>query len=275
MKQLLLALALLSLPALGQQVDSSQVKLKTNGGLSGDASNALSVTVYRGISAPSSPLAGAEWCDTNTTPCILKQYNGSVWQIPLTPASVATQADTSSFPGSPSDGQIFFSASPPSLWVYSTTLGAWATFAMPLVTSAANIRDVYTAAVIGGGTIAAPTVAASATAGSLSAGAYVYKVSCRNSTGGETSYSRATQSASVSPGGSKSTDLSSIPTCSTGGTTRSIYRSKTNTTSELYWAATIADNTTTTLNDGVADSALKGLMPDIDFSAALPSEVPQ
>jgi hypothetical protein len=267
MKKLLLVLLLLPLPAFGQ-ADSSQLKLQTNGGLAGDTANALVVQVYRGTSAPAGPLsAGMLWLDTNTTPPILKEYTGSVWNIPLTPASVATQADTSSFPGTPTDGQIFFSVSPPSLWVYSSTLAAWATFAMPLVTSAANVRDVYTNAVIA--TVGAPTVAASGTAGSLSAGNYYYKVTCRNSTGGETT--GGTTSAVVAPGSSKSTDLSSIPTCGTGGTTRSIYRTKTNTSSPFYWVYTIGDNSTTTLNDGVADSALKGLAPDINFSAALPT----
>jgi hypothetical protein len=265
-KKSLLAFLLLAVPAFGQVIDSSQAKLKTNGGLAGDTANALAVAVYRGTSAPGTPVTGQLWLDTNTTPPILKEYTGSVWNIPLTPASVATQADTSSFPATPTDGQIVFSASPPSLWIYSSTLGAWATFAMPLVTSAANIRDVYTAAVIAAP--GAPTVAASGTAGSLSAGAYLYKVTCRNSTGGETT--GGTTSASVSPGSSKSTDLSAIPTCATGGITRGIYRTKTNTSSPFYWVANIADNTTTTLNDGLADASAIVLAPDINFSAALP-----
>jgi hypothetical protein len=250
-----------------QVLNTDQIGYQTNGGLSADTNKKLIAAIYRGTSAPGGPLsAGMLWLDTNTTPPILKEYTGSVWNIPLTPASVATQADTSSFPGAPTDGQIIFSAAPPSLWVYSSTLGAWATFAMPMVTSAANIRDVYTAAVIA--TVGAPTVGASATAGSLSAGAYKYQVTCRNSTGGETT--GGTTSASVSPGSSKSTDLSAIPTCATGGVTRNIYRTKANGTSPFYWVANIADNTTTTLNDGLADASAIVMAPDVNFSAALP-----
>ena len=266
MKKFLGLIALvLAFPAFGQVIDSSQAKLKTNGGLAGDTANALAVAVYRGTSAPGTPVAGQLWLDTNTTPPILKEYTGSVWNIPLTPASVTTQADTSSFPGSPTDGQIIFSASPPSLWVYSSTLGAWSTFAMPLVTSAANIRDVYTAAVIA--TVGAPTVATSGTAGSTGAGAYNYRITCRNSTGGETT--GGTTSANVTPGGSKSVDLSAIPTCGTGGTNRNIYRCLSGVTGgPWYFVGNLADNTTTTYHDGAADGGL--LAPDINFSAALP-----
>ncbi len=269
----MLALCFWPLVVHAQIVNSDHVKIQSSntGSLAGDTNKALVVAVYRGTSAPGGALsAGMLWLDTNTTPPILKEYTGSVWNIPLTPASVAVQNDLSSFPGTPTDGQIFFAKSPHALCAYDGTATTWYCWTMPYNVSAASIVDVYTAAVIGGGTIAAPTVAASATTGSLSAGAYLYKVSCRNSTGGETSASRATASASVSPGSGKSTDLSAIPTCSTGGTTRSIYRTKTGTTSPYYWVYTLADNTTTTLNDGVADTALKGLMPDIDFSAALP-----
>ena len=111
MKKFLLSiLFLFAFPALSQAVDSSQMKLGTNGGLVGDAANALWVGVYRAASAPSSPVTGALWCDTTLSPCTLKQYTGSVWVAPQVNAAITTQADTSSFPGSPVDGQIFYSA---------------------------------------------------------------------------------------------------------------------------------------------------------------------
>ena len=270
MKKLILAFLLISSTAFGQSIDSTQIQLKTNGGLAGDTSNSLAVAVARSSSAPSSPVTGQLWCDTTLTPCTLKQYNGSTWVAPQVNAAITTQTDTSSFPAGPVDGQIFFSASPPSLWVYSATLSSWATFGQPMVTSAANIRDVYT-----GTLVSAPgamTATGSATAGSLGAGTYSYKLTCRTATGGETT--GGTVSNTVTPGSSKSTDLSSIPTC-TGGTTtnRNVYRSLSGAaaTGPWYWVKNIADNTTTTgINDGLADASVGQLAPDINFSAPLP-----
>src|ERR1035441_9791230 len=107
MKKLLAPFALLiALPLFGQ-ANTDQIKFQTNGGLAADTNKALVAAIYRGTSAPGGPLsAGMLWLDTTLTPPILKEYTGSVWNIPLTPASVVTQADTTSFPGTPTDGQI-------------------------------------------------------------------------------------------------------------------------------------------------------------------------
>lgn len=278
MKKLIVALLLILVVLLvapivvAQQVDSSQIKKKTDGGIVGDTASALAVGIVRATSAPSSPVTGQLWCDTTTTPCALKMYTGSTWASPLGGVTIPTQTDTTSFPSTPSDGQIFLSKKPYAIYVYDETAGVWVTVVSNLQHSDANLRDVYNSELMSAP--GAPTVAASATAGSLSAGAYNYKITCRNGTGGETD--GGTVSSNVSPGSSKSTDLSSIPTCTgvtgSGTITRGVYRTKANvTTGPWYWAATIADNTTTTLNDGVADSALVQYAPDINFSGAMPT----
>jgi hypothetical protein len=267
---LLLAVALFfALPAFSQQVDSSQMKLKTNGGLAGDTASALAVGVYRGTSAPASPVTGQLWCDTNTNPCILKTYSGSSWVAPASNATIPVQTDVSTFPDEPTDGQLFFSKSPPGIYVYNADDSRWHYAPFTMTAASTSIIDVYTDTTIT--PPAAPTATESATAGSLSAGNYSYKITCRNSTGGETT--GGTVSATVAPGASKSTDLSDIPLCGTGGVARGIYRSKVNqqTTGPWYWVATISDNSTTTANDGVADASLVLMSPDINFSGALPT----
>lgn len=273
MKKLLsLIFVLLTLPAFGQQVDSSQLKLKTDAGLGGDTSNALGIKVYQNTTAPASPLTGELWCDTNFSPCILKTYNGSSWVAPQGNASIQTQANMSSLPGSPVDGQIFLSKSPHMICVYDDTATYWYCSSTMLQQSGPNIADVYSSATMS--SVDALSAAASATAGSLSAGTYSYKVTCRNGTGGETQ--AGTVSNTITSLVSKSADLSSIPICTgvsgSGTITRGIYRSKVNlpAAGPWYWVYTISDNTTTTLNDGVADSALVYISPDINFSGALP-----
>ena len=115
----LLALALLAaLPAFGQSINSDQVKKKTDGGLTGDSAKALTVAIARSTSAPASPVTGQLWCDTTATPCTLKQWDGAAWSAPIVNAAITTQSDVTSFPGSPVDGQLFFSKSPYALYVY-------------------------------------------------------------------------------------------------------------------------------------------------------------
>lgn len=270
MKKILLAVLLLALPAAAQQVDSSQVKLKTNGGLTGDTTNSLAVGVYRGTSSPSSPVTGQLWCDTTLSPCTLKQYTGSTWSAPQVNAAITTQTDVSSFPGSPVDGQIFFSKAEKLLWVYNSTTSLWYAIGTSYTTSGANIQDVYTGTLVSAP--GAATATASGTAGSLSAGTYSYKITCRTASGGETT--GGTVSNTITSLVSKSVDLSAIPTCSGGTTTnRNIYRTKVNqaATGPWYWVQNIADNTTTTgINDGLADASALLLAPDINFSAPLP-----
>jgi hypothetical protein len=269
MKKILALLALLAtFPAFGQAVNSDQIKKATDGGIVGDSASAVWVAPKRGTSGPSSPVAGALWCDTNTTPCLMKTWNGSSWVIPLSNGSVPVQTDVSSFPVSPSDGQLFYSKSPKALWVYDGTALVWVAIGYTGYQSGANITDLYTnAAITAPGAL---TNTASGTAGSTSAGAYSYKVTFRNSTGGETD--GGTVSGNASPGASKSNDLSAIPTGGTGTTSRGIYRSKANqnVTGPWWWVATVNDNVTTTLNDGVADASLFLQIPEHNYSGALP-----
>lgn len=262
-------LLLLSGPVFGQAVDSSQMKLKTNGGLTGDTASALAVGIYRATSAPSSPVTGQLWCDTTLSPCTLKQWDSSAWIAPQVNAAITTQADTSSFPGSPVDGQIFYSKTPRALWVYDSTAAAWTAIGYTSFQSGANILDTYNGTLVS--TVGAATAATSGTAGSLSAGTYSYKITCRTASGGETT--GGTASNTITSLVSKSADLSSIPTCSGGTTTnRNVYRTKVNlaATGPWYWVGNIADNSTTTFHDGLADSSAVGLAPDVNFSAPLP-----
>ena len=72
MKKLIVALVLAFLlppaSALGQSVGASQIRKKADAGLVADGANALAVGVYRGTSAPASPVTGQLWLDTTTTP---------------------------------------------------------------------------------------------------------------------------------------------------------------------------------------------------------------
>jgi hypothetical protein len=118
------------------------------------------------------------------------------------------------------------------------------------------------------------TSADNATAGNLTVGAHSFKMSCANSTGGETNPTAFTPSVSFTA--SHSFNLSSIPTCSGGPTTtaRLIYMSKAGgqTTGPWYWSGvTIADNSTTSLTAqvGLADANLVLLAPKKNYSAAL------
>lgn len=272
MKKLGLALLAcwLALPLAGQSVDSTGLNLKTNGGLAGNASNALTVVAYRATSAPSAPVVGQFWCDTSNTPCILRVYDGTAWGAVQSTSALPTQTDLTSFPSTPVDGQVFFNKQPYGIFIYDSTATQWVSTFVPLFPSASNVVDTYNNNTI----IAAPaalTATASGTAGSLGAGTYSYKVTCANAVGGETTPS--SQSATVTPGSSKSTDLSNIPICGTGGTQRRIYRTKSGfgTYGPWYWVATISDNSTTTLNDGLADSSAIYFAPDVNFSGPLTS----
>ncbi len=101
---------------------------------------------------------------------------------------------------------------------------------------------------------AAPTLADHGAAGALSAGSYLYKVTFVSAAG--ESQGGAT-SAPIVLVISHSVDLSVIPLGPAGTTARKIYRTKANghDGSQLL-AATIADNTSTTVNDNTADASL-------------------
>lgn len=267
MRKFLALLILAAFPAFGQVVDSTQLALKTNGGLTGNAANELTALAYRAVSAPASPISGQFWCDTTFTPCILKVYTGTAWNAVQSTSVLPIIADLTTYPGSPVDGQIVFSKNPYGIFIYDNTATTWVSAVMRMQTTASSYTDTYTNAVIAAPTAA--TATASGTAGSLSAGNYSYKVTCVNSTGGETT--GGTVSNSITSLVSKSTDLSAIPTCGTGGLYRRIYRSKVNQDriGPWYYVTIISDNSTTTLNDGLADASLVYYAPDVNFSGAM------
>ena len=100
---LLLALLLAAPSALGQSVGASQIRKKANAGLVADAANALAVGIYRGTTAPASPVTGQAWLDTTATPAILRTWNGSAWEAPPS-ATAVTPADFSALPATPRPG---------------------------------------------------------------------------------------------------------------------------------------------------------------------------
>ncbi len=263
---------LLSTIAFGQ-FNSDQLKLKTSGGLIGDASKSIVVAPYRGTSAPGSPVTGQLWCDTTTTPCILKQYDGAAWNATTSVSVLSTQTGLSSFPGSPSDGQIFYDKSHFMLWIYDGTATAWYAANGSGTHTGSAIVDNFTGTTITDPTLGSMTAADNATAGNLTVGAHSFKVACENSTGGSTNTTAYTPSVTFTA--SHSFNLSTIPTCSGGPTTtrRQVYMSKAAAAASgpWYWLYTIADNSTTSLtaNAGLADANLVLLAPKNNYSAAL------
>ena len=81
MKKLwIVLLFLLAASGASAQVNSSNLRKKVDGGITGDSTNAIAVICPRSASAPGTPLTGQCWCDTATTPCTAKIYDGSAWQ---------------------------------------------------------------------------------------------------------------------------------------------------------------------------------------------------
>lgn len=275
MKKILAILLLLSFNAAAQSLTSSQIKVKTGGGVSGDTAGGSAVTFYRNSVAPASPVTGALWCDTTTTPCVFKHYNGSSWVTPITSTALVTQADASSFPANAVDGQVFFSKNNPiyALFVYDAVAGSWFGFgALRSSNSEATLRDVYN-----GTLIAEPAAAITATraagGGSIANGTYSYKCTFINSTGGETTGGTfISNTVTTTGGGTDSVNLTNIPLGGTGTTKRRIYRTKTGTAAygPWYFVGIVADNTTTTFTDTQADAALVYFIPDVNFSAPVP-----
>lgn len=273
MKKLALVL-LLSLPLLAQTLTSGQIKVKTDGGVTGDTSGAIALTFYRATTAPASPTTGQLWCDTSYSPCVFKHYNGSSWVAPITSTALVTQTDASTFPANPSDGQMFFSKNNPTyaLFIYDATLGSWVGMSgMGPAYAASAIRDVYSAAVIAAPG-SAPTATRAAGGGSIANGTFTYKVTFYNSTGGETTPSPYSNIVTTTGGGTDSVNLTSIPTGGSGTTGRRIYRTKTATTTwgPWFYVGIIADNSTTTFTDTLADASLVYFAPDVNYSGAVP-----
>jgi hypothetical protein len=110
----------------------------------------------------------------------------------------------------------------------------------------------------------APTVAVNATSGNLNS-TYYYTVAFV-SANGQTAY--GTVSSAVSPA-SQQVNLTNIPTGTSGVVTaRKIYRTKAggSTAGPFYLVATIADDTTTSYTDNIADASLGAAASDINTS---------
>ena len=104
---------------------------------------------------------------------------------------------------------------------------------------------------------AAPT-AVVVSGGSVDIGAHTYYVTFVDSTSGETLAVNGVVATTAST--NKQVNLSSIPTGPAGTVSRRIYRTKVG-GSGPFFVATIADNTTTTFSDTVADSTLSVAAP--------------
>jgi hypothetical protein len=264
---LLLAI-LLAAPSLNaQSVGASQIKKKTNAGLVADSANALAVGVYRGATAPASPVAGQLWFDTTTTPATLKTWNGSAWESPPS-ATAVTLADFSSLPATPSDGQIVWASSLKRAVVYDASASKWyyldqsgreavADYSL----DAAITSDFLTPAAVTG------TVAAG---GSVTIGTHVCAMTYYNATGGDTMPGAATATLTASSG--QQTLSLSFPATVTGASGKRVWCSKAGQTTPLWLVATIDDTTTATYDVTVADGSFNDdTSPDVDFSASVPA----
>lgn len=266
-KTLLLLALLLAAPSLNaQSVGASQIKKKSNAGLVADAANALAVGVYRGASAPASPVTGQLWLDTTTTPATLKTYNGSAWEITPTGGVIVSNV-WNSLPSSPTDGQIVWSKTMKRAVVYDATAGEW------YYLDAAGGRAVpdysldvaYTTDFL----TPAATTGSVASGGSVTIGTHVCATTFFRASGGETMPGASTGTLTTTS--SNQTLSLTIPTGGTGTAGRRVYCSRNGTATPLFYAGTVADNTTTTFNVTVGDASLTVAAPDVDFSASLPT----
>lgn len=265
---LLCAIFLSNLTANAQSVGASQIKKKTDGGIAADSANALTLGIKRSTVAPTSPVSGMLWLDTTTNPATLKTWNGSAWEIPPTAAgNVLT--DLSSLPASPWAGQIVWISSLKKAIIYDSTNSSWyyldatnrkatATYNLDGNLSSAVLTDPATA----------PTLAAGT--GTSSAGTHVCAVTFINSTGGETLPGPSSSAVTTTAG--QGISVSGIPTGGAGVVGRRVYCSEAGTTTPLFLAGTLLDNTTTTLTVGTATNAAFIISaPDVNFSAPIPS----
>ena len=269
-----IALFLIGGFALGQQVDSTQVKTKTSGGLTGDSNNALAVVPPRATSAPGTPLTGQLYCDTNTTPCILKMYNGSTWEN-LSAQNPSYGATAASFPSNPVTGQLYYTQSPSTLWVYDAAVSGW----RAMLTSASYATGNLLITTCTNTPLPTPTptpaVTPATSGGSMAcSGSYSYKIAYVNATGGETTLGPVSGTAAIGTCSSVgSVNLTSIPTGPTGTSGRSIYRSKINTqvAGPWYFDHQINDNSTTTYLDVTNDTGITLPSAPYNLSGALPA----
>lgn len=113
------------------------------------------------------------------------------------------------------------------------------------------------------GTPTAPTVAVNAVAGNLT-GAYDYVITFVTAAG-ETA--AGADSIAVNPVAQK-INLTAIPTGGAGTIQRKIYRQK-NGSGVYNFVATLADNTTTTYTDNIADGSVGGVPPSVSTAEAV------
>lgn len=229
-----------------QTVGASQIKKKTNGGIVADSANALAVGVYRNTSAPSSPVTGQLWCDTNTTPCTLKTYSGTDWVVTPNLSTVTVGDTLADAPGSPTDGQFFFTRNPRVLWIYDGSAAKWYGGTGFSTATAFNIP---TETLSSTQTIATPTdpitgMAYAANGGIRSGFTFSFKYTCVTSTGGETLASPA--SATYTSNTAQGKVTMTVPGCPGGTAKRYIYSTKENAalTGPWYQIGVINDNTT-------------------------------
>lgn len=264
----LTALAMLIAAMSFGQTNANQIKKKSDGSAVADTNSALKVSVFRSTTAPVAPLsAGDIWCDTTTTPCILKTYSGSVWNASVTVATMAVLTDYSGgFPASPSDGQMVFVKINNMSWIYNGTTTLWCNTLGTCTSN--NITDNFT-----GSSITAPitgmTITDGGAGGTATGGSISCKVTFATSTGGETTPSPVTSNVTLTA--SHAITFSSVPTGGTGTTARRLYCSPGGTpTGPWSWWGTIADNSTTSATiNGVANASYATRAPNRDYSAPL------
>src|SRR5262249_33882199 len=124
-----------------------------------------------------------------------------------------------------------------------------------------------------GTVIAAPgsgmTIADGGAGGTATGGSYACVVTFANSTGGETTVSPTTASATITA--SHAITFSSVPTGGTGTSSRRLYCSIGGSPNGGFlWWGTINDNSTTSATiNGVANASMKKSAPNRNYSAAL------
>ncbi len=273
MKRLTLAFLMVTTLAAGrvdaQAVSATQVRKKTNGGLTGDTTNALAVGIYRGATPPGTPVTGQLWLDTSTTPAILKEYTGATWEAPVSSAAI-TQATLASFPAAPTDGQILWVRQTKRALIYDADDSTWYfldSTKRPAESSYSLEVEGYPDTFIGSAPATSGVINAG---GSVTDGTHVCAVSYYNAWGGETMVGAAT--AAITAGGGNNTIDLTFAANTTNSFGKRIWCSKANTVLPLYLITSFDDTTTAAYSVTIADNSFSGATPpDVDFSAPLPA----
>lgn len=108
----------------------------------------------------------------------------------------------------------------------------------------------------------APSAALNSTPGNLSVGLYKYKTSFVTAVGETLAGPESAPVEVFAPGTKGQVDLTAIPIGPTGTTSRKVYRTEVNKHS-FKLLTTIADNTTSTYTDNVADASLGAAEPTV------------